>query len=345
MTSSTCLEKSLTDTIADTMAGRCACLFPGHTEALEGRVVPCGDGMAKVTLASVDAPWRVPTNPIGAAALSKITLRTWGGEKLTPAVERESTPRDAYMRIVGEVAERAGARGGKTVISRCITGTFIPGARENLTQALFGLFPGCFRFSFSHPQCGCWAGASPELLLHLDAQTLAIDTQALAGTRRRGTAEPWDAKNMEEHRLVVDDMLARLGACPGVADVRAGAPYSQGYGDIEHLCTPIRGRVADAGAFEATAMALHPTPAVGGWPRAEALADIRRYEPHSRGFYGGTVVSSDTAYVILRCVHYDADRWCVYVGSGITGNSRADDEWLETEAKAEALLRLLTTRR
>ena len=216
MTSSTCLEKSLTDTIADTMAGRCTCLFPGHTEALEGRVVPCGEDMAKVTLASVDAPWRVPTKPIGASAHSNITLRTWGGEKMTADVERESTPRDAYMRIVGEVAERAGARGGKTVISRCITGTFAPGARENFTQALFGLFPGSFRFSFNHPMCGCWAGASPELLLHLDTPTLAIATQALAGTRRRGTAEPWDAKNMEEHRLVVDDMLARLGACPGV---------------------------------------------------------------------------------------------------------------------------------
>ncbi|MDE5553938.1 MAG: chorismate-binding protein, partial [Muribaculaceae bacterium] len=47
------------------------------------------------------------------------------------------------------------------------------------------------------------------------------------------------------------------------------------------------------------------------------------------------------AYVNLRCVSFDHNRWCMYVGSGIMPDSDINDEWLETEAKAHILKRLI----
>lgn len=87
--------------------------------------------------------------------------------------------------------------------------------------------------------------------------------------------------------------------------------------------------------------AIHPTAAVGGYPVATAIEEIDRTESFPRYFYGGTLVTPRLAYVVLRCVHFDAQRWCVYTGSGITADSDPADEWGETQAKAAPLLDIL----
>lgn len=50
------------------------------------------------------------------------------------------------------------------------------------------------------------------------------------------------------------------------------------YGKIEHLCTDITITSSDSLDETAIISAIHPTPAVGGFPRGDAMQNIERFE-------------------------------------------------------------------
>lgn len=252
-----------------------------------------------------------------------------------------STPFDAYMESTGRLIERLKVRGGKCVRSRV---TAVAGTQIDLNNAVADLFER-FRDALCHcyftPRTGLWAGATPELLI--DVKDGVIKTMALAGTRPCGTDAPWDIKNTEEQNLVVQficDSMRGCGLVPEVAPTR-----TLRYGHIEHICTDITAR---APKIEINALldALSPTPAVAGYPRDAAIAEIGEYEDAPRRCYGGYVMATDgedrvRAYVNLRCAQLSPAAWCVYAGGGITPRSSAADEWLETESKSAAWIEIL----
>ena len=92
---------------------------------------------------------------------------------------------------------------------------------------------------------------------------------------------------------------------------------------------------------------LHPTPAVGGWPRQEALKFIAD-SGEERRFYAGTVGWCDAEgngdwVVAIRCAeldlaHNSATAWA---GGGIVVDSRPSDEVQETRDKLRTILRAL----
>ena len=119
------------------------------------------------------------------------------------------------------------------------------------------------------------------------------------------------------------------------------------FGPVAHLATPIRGRLA-APAPSALELArrLHPTPAVGGTPRAAALDAIRALEGFDRGRYAGPVgwvdARGDGEWAIaLRGAELDGARARLVAGAGIVAGSDPDAEWAETQAKLEPMLRAL----
>ena len=59
--------------------------------------------------------------------------------------------------------------------------------------------------------------------------------------------------------------------------------------DIQHLFVPLSGKRKPAVSFLEAVAKLHPTPALGGEPKADALAWIRNHEPARRGLYGGPI--------------------------------------------------------
>ena len=91
--------------------------------------------------------------------------------------------------------------------------------------------------------------------------------------------------------------------------------------------------------------ALHPTPAVGGYPKEAAKVWIDRVEPHRRRYYGGYLgpVQADgmRLFVNLRCMEVDDGYVRLYVGGGLTVQSQPASEWCETEAKAQTLLSVI----
>ena len=149
---------------------------------------------------------------------------------------------------------------------------------------------------------------------------------------------------MAEHQFVVDDIVARLATSGCVPSVELLPRINFRYGSIEHLCTPILLRTQGRMPFGRIIEAIHPTPAVCGYPRTEAVGMIAASETWPRNCYGGYISvpspHGPVAYVILRCIHFDDEKWAVYTGSGITGESDALDEWNETQAKAEPIIEL-----
>ena len=87
---------------------------------------------------------------------------------------------------------------------------------------------------------------------------------------------------------------------------------------------------------------LHPTSAVCGTPKTEALNYITRTENYKRelysGFLGPVNIQKEThLFVNLRCLQVTENRLLFYAGAGITEDSDPEKEWKETEHKCKTL--------
>ncbi len=198
-------------------------------------------------------------------------------------------------------------------------------------------------------------GASPELLVARRGGT--VTCRPFAGSAPRSADPDVDAANAEalaqsakdlhEHRLVVDEMRAALE--PLCVDLQIAAePQLSSTSTVWHLNTPITGTLRESGttALE-LAVALHPTPAVGGVPRDAATKLIDSLEG-DRGFYAGAVGWCDAAgdgrwVVSIRCAMLSADRRSADArsGGGIVAESDPDAEVDETTAKFRTILSAL----
>ncbi len=271
-----------------------------------------------------------------------LEVNTWLDAKYeSMPVAKVSTQRADYECAVDAVIDLLRIRGGKTVICRQICGKFSRSNPFEMAEEYFALFPDMFCFLFYHPAVGYWMGASPELLLEIDADGVG-HTRALAGTRRRDAEEQWSVKNKQEHSIVVDDICSRVTTACGDCTAIVRPTDVLKYGNIEHLLTPID-IFASSKPLDMHRLvgAIHPTAAVCGYPMEQALPEIASAEAAPRYFYGGTFVAPNLAYVVLRCVHFDEHNWCIFTGSGITPHSMASEEWDETEDKAAPLLNIL----
>lgn len=199
---------------------------------------------------------------------------------------------------------------------------------------------------------GVLVGASPELLVARSGDTLICQPFAGSAPRsadpeidaRNAAALADSAKNRHEHALVVDVMRAALD--PLCADLEiADQPQLHGTDALWHLSTPIRGRLRSAATSALDlALALHPTPAVGGVPTDLASALINDLEG-DRGFYAGAVGWCDAAgdgrwVVSIRCAVLTEDGMSAlaHAGGGIVAESDPDDEVDETTTKFRTIL-------
>lgn len=198
-------------------------------------------------------------------------------------------------------------------------------------------------------------GASPELLVARRGEM--VTCQPFAGSAPRspdpaadaaaGAALAASAKNRHEHQLVVDTMRDALAPLCSQLDV-AAEPQLSRTAALWHLSTPIRGtlRRSSTTALD-LALALHPTPAVGGVPTAAAVDLITEVEG-DRGFYAGAVgwcdARGDGRWVVaIRGAEVSADRRhaLAQAGGGIVAESDPDEEVAETTTKFRTILSAL----
>ena len=198
-------------------------------------------------------------------------------------------------------------------------------------------------------------GASPELLVARSGDRVVC--QPFAGSAPRaadpdvdaanGAALAASAKDRHEHRLVIDTMRAALEPLCDELTI-APEPQLSRTAAVWHLCTPISGRLRDTSTTAIDlALALHPTPAVGGVPTKAATELIAELEG-DRGFYAGAVgwcdASGDGHWVVsIRCAQLSADRRTALAraGGGIVAESDPDDEVAETTTKFATILNAL----
>ncbi len=114
-----------------------------------------------------------------------------------------------------------------------------------------------------------------------------------------------------------------------------------------HLSTTIEGELADPTTTSLDlAYALHPTPAVGGFPTALAKTAIAELETFDRGLFAGFVGWMDAAgdgewAVSLRCALCEPHQATLYAGAGIVPGSVPAAETAETQTKFRTMLNAL----
>jgi isochorismate synthase EntC len=90
--------------------------------------------------------------------------------------------------------------------------------------------------------------------------------------------------------------------------------------------------------------ALHPTPAVGGYPRRAALDAIRAGEALDRGWYAGPVGWLDAHgggefVVALRSALLAGAQATLFAGCGVVADSDPEAEYAESRIKLRVMLR------
>lgn len=201
-------------------------------------------------------------------------------------------------------------------------------------------YPHSLVYLLHMPQSGTWLGATPELLLrHTPA---GWETMALAGTKTDAT-QPWDAKNREEQALVRRYLRDQLR--PHCRRLTEGETHTMHTGHLHHLCTRLRFEPWNDVEVETLAQTLHPTPAVCGLPKREAMAFITQHESYPRTYYAGYLgpvgVDGEThLYANIRCARLHAGgRATAYAGSGLLASSTLEEEREEIRQKSQALFR------
>lgn len=197
-----------------------------------------------------------------------------------------------------------------------------------------------------------FVGASPELLIARSSRSVA--SRPLAGTISRVNG-PKDATNKqrllssakdnEEHQILVAAIREALAPyCESLAVPEN--PELLSFPFVHHLATPIAGILRDDTDVLELLGSLHPTPAVAGAPRSQALRLIETVEPDHRYDYAGAIgwvdANGDGEFAIaIRGARIDGNKAEIWAGAGIVAGSDPELEFAETEAKAMSMLTAL----
>jgi menaquinone-specific isochorismate synthase len=213
-----------------------------------------------------------------------------------------------------------------------------------LARRLTARFPSCHTFVVDG-----LVGATPELLLSRFGRR--VTSRVLAGTAGRDPDEATDAalgadllasdKDRWEHRLAADSVEEVLGPRCARLD-HEPEPRLLRLDNVQHLATTFEGELADDASSLELVSALHPTAAVGGTPRTEALELIAELEGMDRGRYAGPVGWTDRGGdgewgIALRCAELSGARARLFAGVGVVAASLPEAELEETRLKLLAM--------
>lgn len=272
---------------------------------------------------------------------------------LTPMPEPEA-PRDVvfadayvdgehWMRIVADaVARLQDGDLDKVVLARdLLAAASAPIDIRAVLRRLAAAYPTCWTFHVDD-----LFGATPELLVRRERGL--VTSRVLAGTIWPTGEENLDhalaaslaesSKNLEEHEYAarsVADALEPHCSSMNVPD----APFVLKLPNVMHLATDITGVASDGVSSLDLAAALHPSAAVGGTPREDAVALIAEIESMERARYAGPVGWMDATGdgewgIALRTAEMIDDRTArLFAGCGIVASSDPETELAETQAK------------
>lgn len=190
-------------------------------------------------------------------------------------------------------------------------------------------------------------GATPEhLFRQKQADIWTIETSAIAGTvERDDTGWERDPKLKQEHEIVVRGIQEALSPYGMVTRQHTTLlPYSL----LSHLCTPLTLSRQSSLSFETLVNALHPTAALGAYPKQEAhkwllkmqqKSDRRRFGAPAGWKRGGN--DEGHCLVAIRNVQWQKESAMLGAGCGFVKESQVDQEWSELQMKLKAMKEIL----
>lgn len=223
-----------------------------------------------------------------------------------------------------------------------------------LVQELESSQPGSYIFFFQPTADEAFLGATPERLILKSG--LELKTAAVAGSAPRHAIETTDTalgqsllqddKNRHEHAIVVDSIEQTLQGLSTTID-KPDEPMLLKNRHIQHLYTPINATLSPEVSLFQLIEKLHPTPALGGEPKEEAVAAIREIETFERGWYGSPVGWMDGQengefIVAIRSGLFTDRSAVLYAGCGLVEGSVLQSELEETETKLSPMLQALS---
>ncbi len=200
-------------------------------------------------------------------------------------------------------------------------------------------------------------GASPEILVRHEhtPEGAKITIRPLAGTRARGATPEQDKaleaelkgdpKERAEHLMLIDLARNDIGRIAKTGSVKVTESFSvERYSHVMHLVSNVEGMLKDGMSNLDVLRATFPAGTLTGAPKIRAMEIIDELEPVKRGIYGGAcgylsfAGDMDVAIAIRTGIVKDQTLY-VQAAAGVVADSVPELEWLETEAKARALIR------
>jgi menaquinone-specific isochorismate synthase len=280
------------------------------------------------------------------------------GEPWVPAT-RVETEQDAWNGAVGQALKEVGEGEVSKVVLARVQNVSAEGGLDSVDVAmnLWRENPGAHVYYYEPLPEHVLLGAAPETVATVTGG--AFRATAVAGSVARGDSEKEQValarsllksrKDRLEHRMCVEDMVERLR--PLSEEVNAEEePHVLTLSSIQHLETIIDSTLKPGETVLSVLEALHPTPAVCGFPRDRALEFLNRVEPFQRGWYSGPVGWFDgdgngVFVPALRSAVGNGSEWRLFAGAGIVAGSKAKLEWDETRIKFKPVLRALSQAR
>jgi len=187
------------------------------------------------------------------------------------------------------------------------------------------------------------ASASPELFLSRDG--VRVRSAPLKGTPVPGGA--FSEKDCAENIMIVDLVRNDLGRVCQTGSVNVPALLErQHHPGLDHLVSTVEGELRSGVTWSELLDATFAPGSVTGAPKIAAVEQIHALEPVDRQIYCGALgwVDADRKRgelnVAIRTFWVHDDRLCFGTGGAITWDSTPEEEWAETELKAQRLIAL-----
>lgn len=216
-------------------------------------------------------------------------------------------------------------------------------------------FSGWYKFGKREIAC-----ASPERFLRKTGNELI--SQPIKGTAARGKSEEEDKARREalfhsekeraENMMIVDlvrNDLARISRIGSTTVEEMFGIYA--FPTVFQMISTVRSVLNPEKNTSEVLDAAFPMGSMTGAPKLEVMEQIRLLEPFCRGGYSGAMgyfgPDGDFDFnVLIRSlfINHETEESGFAVGSAITIDSEAEEEWQECQAKASALLSVCRSR-
>src|SRR5574339_588061 len=202
----------------------------------------------------------------------------------------------------------------------------------------------------------CIIGSSPEMLLRVTGDV--IETFPIAGTRpvikdddsaNKKMAEDLlkDEKELAEHTMLVDLARNDVGRVSSFGTVKVKSLMQiKKFSHVQHIVSHVTGTLDNKYDVFDALKAVFPAGTVSGAPKIRAMEIINELEPERREPYAGALGyfsfngSCDFA-ITIRSIFVNGKKGYVQSGAGIVMDSIPENEWDETERKADAMISVL----